>query len=127
MSVSGCRKLVSKKLYSLDANFKSIFSFPEGSAWIYYLSTDTTQKETVILKKNRLDGKMPFDNLEQEFISQELHSTGDSHQLVSCMSTGENKARWALLYKDTFYRQVVEMYYSATLFSGVMGDGDTVT
>ena len=125
ISLSGCRKLASRDLYSLDANFKSIFSYPEGSTWVYYLSTDTQQKETVTLK-NRLQGKMRFDNLEQEFISYELHSNTDSQQLVRCMATGENTARWALLYKDTFYRQVAEMYYSASLFSGVMGNGDTV-
>ena len=125
MSVSGCRKLASRDLYSLDANFKSIFSFTEGSTWTYYLSTDTSKKETVVLK-NKLEGKMRFDNLDQEFVSYELHSSTDSQQLVRCMATGENTARWAMLYKDTFYRQVAEMYYSATLFSGVMGNGDTV-
>ena len=93
----------------------------------YIICQQTQRKRNCYSLKNRLDGKKRFDNLGQEFISYELHSTGDSHQLVSCMSTGENTARWALLYKDTFYRQVVEMYYNATLFSGVMGDGDTVT
>ncbi len=126
MSLSGCRKLATKETYSLDANFKSIFGFPEGSTWVYYLATDTLKKETVVLK-NRMAGKMRFDNLEQEFISYELHSTIDSQQLVRCMATGENTARWALLYKDSIYRQVAEMYYSASLFSGVMGNGDTVT
>ncbi|MFM7765340.1 MAG: hypothetical protein ACKO6I_06725 [Sphingomonadales bacterium] len=125
MSTSGCRKFSSRDLYSLDANFKSIFSFPEGSTWTYYLSTDTNQRETVILK-NKQEGKMRFDNLEQEFISYELHSTRDSQQLVRCMATGENTARFALLHKDTFFRQVAEMYYSSSLFSGIMGNGDTV-
>ena len=125
MSVSGCQKLASKELYGLDDNFKCLFSFPEGSTWVYYLSTDTQQKETVLLK-NRLQGKMRFDNLEQEFISYELHSSTDSQQLIRCMATGENTARWAMLYKDTFYRQVAEMYYSSSRFSGVMGNGDTV-
>ncbi len=121
----GCRKFASKEVYRLDANFKSIFSFPEGSTWVYYLAKDTQQKETVVLK-HKLEGKMRFDNLEQEFISYELHSSIDSQQLVRCMATGENTARWALLSKDTFYRQIAEMYYSAALFSGVMGNGDTV-
>jgi hypothetical protein len=83
-------------------------------------------KENVTIK-NKLEGKMRFDNLEQEFISYELHSDKDSIQLIRCMATGENTARWSLLYKDSFYRQVAELYYSSSLFSGIMGNGDTVT
>ena len=122
---TGCQKLASREVYTMDDNFKRIFSFPEGSVWEYYLSTDTSQKEIVTLI-NKLQGKMRFDNLEPESISYELQSTADSHQLIRCMATGENTARWALLYKDTFYRQVAEMYYSASRFSGVLGNGDTV-
>lgn len=122
---SGCEKSGTKKEFKLDQYFRDYFYFREGSTWTYQLAGDTNVKEHVTVKNQR-EGVMGWEDIEQEFFTYELVSDYDSQQIVRAVATDYSTGRWALLYKDTAYRQVAELYYNSNQISGVQGNNDTV-
>jgi len=122
---SGCEKSGTKKSFVLDQYFRDYFLFREGSTWTFYLLGDTNVKEHVTVQNFR-EGKMGWEDIEQDFFTYDLHSDYDSLQIVRAIATDYTTGRWALLYKDTAYRQVAELYYNSNQISGVQGNNDTV-
>lgn len=122
---SSCEKVGTKKLYKLDEGFKSYFKANDGSFWKYKLATDTSVVETVI-SSGFESGDLYWEDLVQEFFTYNLTSDIDSPMIVRTVATADFAARWALLRRDTGFKQIAELFYTSAQLSGVGGNNDTV-
>lgn len=122
---AGCEKSGTKKEFLLDQQFRDYFYYRNGSEWNYILASDTNVKETVMVQ-NLKEGQMFWEDIVQDFFTYELSSNTDSLQIIRAIASDYNTGRWAMLYRDTTFKQVGELYYAASQIGGVQGNNDTV-